>query len=82
MVVLPAASRPTCNASFVKISYPGDTEQSFSECIPSECLQKTSVGKTRGDHMTRKCNHARISFLPKRPERSLETERPMVVTER
>lgn len=25
-----------------------------------------------------RCSHVRISFLPKRPERSLEIERPMI----
>src|SRR5712691_11305645 len=78
MVVLPAASRPTCSMSFVRSRYPGDLERSVDNCVPSEYLQKTGVGESRGGHMTRRYNHVRISFLPKRPERSLETERPMV----
>ena len=78
MVVLPAASRPTYNTSFVKFGCPGDPGRFINNCIPSKFLQKTGAGESRGDHMTRKYDHVRISFLPKRPERSLETERPMV----
>ena len=82
MVVLPAASRPTYNTGFVEFEYPGDLGRSIDECVPSKCLEKTGAGESTGDHMTRICNHVRISFLPKRPERSLETERPIVEVER
>ena len=82
MVVLPAASRPTYNTSFVRFGYPGDTRQSTSNCIPSKYLQKTDICEFRSEEMTREYNHVRISFLPRRAVKSLEIERPIVGVER
>ena len=78
MVVLPAASRPTYNTSFVELGLPRDPGWSVSNCVPSKSLQKTRASESNGSHMTRKYNHVRISFLPRRAANSEEKDKPMV----